>query len=89
MPRIIVIAARADRFCARLNDGLAAVALVLAVVAATLSIVRAAQWIGPPGNEWTVADPGPWSAGVPPQEDEPGRAVAPLLDQREAGPRPK
>lgn len=55
MPRIPVIVARADRFCARLNIGLMAVALVLTILTGALSIVRASQWLEPIDPEWPQA----------------------------------
>lgn len=56
MPRIAVITARADRLCGRLNSGLMAVALVLTVLTAALSLVRAAEWLGPPEGGWPAMD---------------------------------
>ncbi len=56
MRRIATIAARADRLCARLNDGLLAVAIVLAIVTAALSAARHMQAVVPTDAEWPVAD---------------------------------
>jgi hypothetical protein len=55
MTRIATVIARTDAFCARLNHGLMAVALVLTILTGALSIVRAAQWIGPIDSEWPEA----------------------------------
>jgi hypothetical protein len=52
MARITVIVARADALCARLNGGLMAVALVLTIMTAALSIVRAAEWLQPYDLDW-------------------------------------
>jgi hypothetical protein len=55
MPRIATVVARTDAFCARLNVGLVAVALVLTVLTGALSVVRAAQWLEPYDADWTEA----------------------------------
>jgi hypothetical protein len=55
MPRIATVVARTDAFCARLNVGLVAVALVLTVLTGALSVVRAAQWLEPYDAGWTEA----------------------------------
>ena len=55
MPRIATVVARADAFCARLNVGLVAVALVLTILTGAVSIVRAAQWLEPYEAEWPEA----------------------------------
>ncbi len=56
MRKIAAIAARADRFCARLNDGLLAVAIVLAILAVALSAMRNMQALAQCDPEWpTVA----------------------------------
>ena len=52
MPRIAIVAARADAFCARLNHGLMAVALVLTILTGALSFVRVAQWTDCVDAEW-------------------------------------
>ncbi len=56
MPRIAIVVARTDAFCARLNLGLTAVALALSILTAALSIVRAAEWLGPYDAEWPAVD---------------------------------
>jgi hypothetical protein len=53
MPRIAVLVARTDAFCARLNLGLVAVVLVLTILTGALSIVRAAQWLEPYEAEYS------------------------------------
>ncbi len=56
MRRTAAIAARADRFCARLNERLLAVAIVLAIVTAALSVARHMQAVVPTDAEWPAAD---------------------------------
>jgi hypothetical protein len=55
VPRFAVVLARADALCARLNGGLTAVALVLTIMTAALSLVRAAEWLGPYEIELSTA----------------------------------
>jgi cytochrome b subunit of formate dehydrogenase len=55
MSRIAAVIARTDAFCARLNHGLMAVALVLTILTGALSLVRSAQWIEPVDGEWPEA----------------------------------
>ena len=56
MQKIAIIVARADSFCARLNDGLAAVALVLAILTGALSTVRGVEMGVPYDPDWSVVD---------------------------------
>jgi len=56
MQKIAIIVARADNFCARLNDGLAAVALVLAILTGAMSTVRSVEMGGPYDPDWSLAD---------------------------------
>jgi hypothetical protein len=56
MPRIAVIAARADALCARLNDGLAAVAIVLAILTVALGTVRTPVGLGTLDAEWPIIE---------------------------------
>lgn len=56
MHKIAVIVARADGFCARLNDGLAAVAIVLAILTGALSTLRGVEMGVPNEAEWSLAD---------------------------------
>ena len=56
MRKIAVIAARADSFCARLNDGLVAVAIVLAILTAALSTVRNMEALALCDAEWPTAE---------------------------------
>jgi hypothetical protein len=53
MRQIVLIARRADAFCARLNDGLVAVALALAVLTVAVVIARLPQ---PPDPETWLVD---------------------------------
>jgi hypothetical protein len=58
MQRIAVIAARADAFCSRLNDGLSAVAIALAVLTLAVSVVRAHDVVRTLDAEWpTIEEP--------------------------------
>jgi hypothetical protein len=52
MRQIALIARRADAFCARLNDGLVAVALILALLTIAVVIVRLQQPTDP--DTWLV-----------------------------------
>jgi len=56
MHKIAIIVARADSFCARLNDGLAAVAIVLAILTGALSTVRGVEMGVPYTADWSVVD---------------------------------
>ena len=56
MHKIALIVARADSFCARLNDGLAAVAIVLAILTGALSTVRGVEIGARYDAEWLVVD---------------------------------
>ena len=56
MRKIAVIAARADSFCARLNESLVAVAIVLAILTAALSTVRNMEAFAPCDAEWPTAE---------------------------------
>jgi hypothetical protein len=56
MRKIAVIAARADSFCARLNDGLAAMAIVLAILTGALSTVRNMEAGGAFDAEWPMVE---------------------------------
>lgn len=56
MHKIALIVSRADNFCARLNDGLAAVAIVLAILTGALSTLRGAEMGVPNEAEWSLAD---------------------------------
>jgi hypothetical protein len=59
MPRIAVVFARTDALCARLNGGLMAVALVLTVLTAALSMVRSAEWMADPDGQLVINEAGP------------------------------
>ena len=59
MQRIAAIAARADAFCARLNHGLAAVALALAALTVILSVVRGPEILRTLDAEWPAIE-GPY-----------------------------
>ncbi|HWG80661.1 MAG TPA: hypothetical protein VN681_12845 [Stellaceae bacterium] len=56
MHKIALIVSRADSFCARLNDGLAAVAIVLAILTGALSTVRGVEMGVPYDPEWSLVD---------------------------------
>jgi hypothetical protein len=59
MQRIAVIAARADAFCARLNDGLSAVAIALAVLTLVAWVARAPEVFQTLDAEWPTIE-GPY-----------------------------
>lgn len=52
MHRIAVIAARADAFCARLNEGLTAVAIALAMLTVVACVARHPDVFRPVDAEW-------------------------------------
>jgi hypothetical protein len=56
MRKIAVIAARADNFCARLNDGLAAVAIVLAILTGALATARNVEAGSAFDAEWPIVE---------------------------------
>lgn len=56
MHKIALIVSRADNFCARLNDGLAAVAIVLAILTGALSTLRGVEMGVPNEAEWSLVD---------------------------------
>jgi hypothetical protein len=56
MQRIAVIAARADAFCARLNDGLSAVAIALAVLTLVAWVARAPEVFQTLDAEWPTIE---------------------------------
>lgn len=56
MHKIALIVSRADDFCARLNDGLAAVAIVLAILTGALSTIRGVEMGAPYDADWSLAD---------------------------------
>ena len=56
MHKIALIVARADSFCGRLNDGLTAVAIVLAILTGALSTIRGVEMGVPYGGEWQVGE---------------------------------
>jgi hypothetical protein len=56
MRKLALFAARADFLCGRLNDGLAAVALVLAVLTVAVSTMRSMEAVGPIDAEWLTID---------------------------------
>ena len=56
MHKIALIVSRADDFCARLNDGLAAVAIVLAILTGALTTIRGVEMGAPYDAEWQVVD---------------------------------
>jgi hypothetical protein len=56
MHKIAIIVARADSFCARLNDGLTAVAIVLAILTGALSTVRGVEMGVPYDADWSLAE---------------------------------
>ncbi|HKW55039.1 MAG TPA: hypothetical protein VJO12_15205 [Stellaceae bacterium] len=58
MRRIVVVAARADAFCSRLNDGLSAVAIALALLTLVAWVARAPQIFQTLDAEWpTIEEP--------------------------------
>lgn len=59
MQRIAVIAARADAFCARLNEGLSAVAIALAVLTLVAWTVRTPEVVQSLDAEWPAIE-GPY-----------------------------
>ena len=56
MQKIALIVARADNFCGRLNDGLTAVAIVLAILTGALSTVRGVEAAAPYDDEWPALE---------------------------------
>jgi hypothetical protein len=56
MQRIAVIAARADAFCSRLNDGLSAVAIALAILAVVVSALRTPDVLQTLDAEWPAIE---------------------------------
>jgi hypothetical protein len=56
MHKIVLIVARADSFCGRLNDGLAAVAIVLAILTGALTTIRGVEMGAPYDPEWSVIE---------------------------------
>ena len=52
MQRIVAIAARTDAFCARLNHGLAAVAIALAALTLALFVAQHRDMFQPMDAEW-------------------------------------
>lgn len=59
MQRIVAIAARTDAFCARLNHGLAAVAIALAALTLVLLVARNPELFQPIDAEWPTIE-GPY-----------------------------
>jgi hypothetical protein len=59
MQRIVAFAARTDALCARLNDGLAAVAVALAALTLVLFVVRAPAVFRTLDAEWPAIE-GPY-----------------------------
>ena len=59
MQRIVAIAARTDAICARLNDGLTAVAIALAALTVVLFIARTPDVFQPIDPEWPTIE-GPY-----------------------------
>jgi len=57
MQQIALISRRADAFCARLNGGLSAVAIVLAVITAITLIVRFPPLADAENGIWAVDPP--------------------------------
>jgi len=56
MHKIALIVARVDSFCGRLNHGLAAVAIVLAILTGALSTIRGVETGAPYDAEWSVVE---------------------------------
>lgn len=56
MQRIAVIAARTDAFCARLNHGLAAVAVALTALTVVLFVAQHRDMLQPIDAEWPAAE---------------------------------
>jgi hypothetical protein len=56
MQRIAVIAARTDAFCARLNHGLAAVAVALAALTVVLFVADHRDMFQPIDAEWPATE---------------------------------
>ena len=56
MHKIALIVARADSFCARLNDGLAAVAIALAILTGAVSTLRGVEMGVPNEADWSLVD---------------------------------
>jgi len=56
MQRIVAIAARTDAFCARLNHGLAAVAIALAALTMVLFVAHHRDMFQPIDAEWAVTE---------------------------------
>jgi len=56
MHKIDLIVARTDSFCGRLNDGLAAVAIVLAILTGALSTIRGVEMGVPYDADWSVGE---------------------------------
>ena len=56
MRKVAVLASRVDAVCARLNDGLLAVATVLAVLTIVVSVVRTAELMSPTDSEWAALE---------------------------------
>lgn len=56
MHKIAHIVARADSFCGRVNHGLAAVAIVLAILTGALSTIRGVETGVPYDAEWPVVE---------------------------------
>ena len=59
MQRIVAIAARTDALCARLNHGLAAVAIALAALTLVLLVARNPDIFQPIDPEWPAVE-GPY-----------------------------
>ena len=59
MQRIVAIAVRTDALCARLNHGLAAVAIVLAALTLVLFVARNPDLFQPVDAEWPTIE-GPY-----------------------------
>jgi hypothetical protein len=56
MRRIAVIAARADAFCSRLNDGLSAVAIALAILTLVVGAARMPEVFRIVDAEWPIIE---------------------------------
>jgi hypothetical protein len=56
MQRIVAIAARTDAFCARLNHGLAAVAIALAALTVVLFFAHNRDMFQPIDPEWPAIE---------------------------------
>jgi hypothetical protein len=56
MQRIAVIAARTDAFCARLNHGLAAVAVALTALTVVLFVAQHRDMLQPIDVEWPATE---------------------------------